>query len=60
MDLDEVDLAILDLYELADEAGVSITQARIMLRERVDIAAEIIDALTDDWPDVPMPSTAIH
>ncbi len=58
IDLDEVTIAILDLYDLADEFGVTTSQARLMLREAVEIAAAILDADTEDWP--PMLSTATH
>ena len=47
-DLDEIDLAILAIYDMTDEAGVSPAQARVMLRERVEIAGDIADALHHD------------
>lgn len=41
--VDEVTLAIIDIYDMAEEVGVSRTQSRLMLREAVDRAAEILD-----------------
>ena len=58
LDLDDVHLVLLGLFDLADEYGVSTSQARIMLREAVEIAGDIADACYDDWPE-PI-STAIH
>jgi|GEM_PF-4815335 len=56
LDIDEIHLAILSLYDYADDNGVSPAQARLMLREAVEVAAAILDA--DDWPE--MISTATH
>lgn len=56
--LDEVDLALLEIYEMTADHGISSSQTRVMLRERIEIAAELIDLMGDDWPD--MTSTAYH
>ncbi len=57
-DLDEVHLVLLGLFDMADDYGVSPSQARLMLREAVEIAGDIADAEHDDWPE--FTSTAIH
>lgn len=48
MDLlfDEVDLAILRLYDLTDDVGVSRSEATRMFRERLEVAEEIIDDIS--------------
>ena len=52
MDLDEVDLALLDLYSYGDEVGVCPRQMLVLLEERIHtaylIASEIEDAQADD------------
>jgi hypothetical protein len=59
MDLDEIDLAILDLIEITDDAGISRGQAARMLHERIEIAFAIVDALASwGWPEPT--STALH
>ena len=58
LDIDEIHLVLLGLFEMADEYGVTTAQARIMLREAVEIAGDIADANFDDWPE--FTSTAIH
>lgn len=58
LDLDEIHLVILGLFEMADEYGVTNSQARVMLREAVEIAGDIADATHDDWPE--FTSTAVH
>ena len=59
MDTDEIDLAILDLFEHGDEHGVSPFQMARYLRERITIAYMMVadreDAMADDHI-----STAIH
>lgn len=50
MDLDEIDLAILDLYAYADEWGVAPREFRRLLAERIAIAAEIADC--DELPTI--------
>ena len=40
-DLDEVDLALLDIIEDLDEQRISPEQRRLMLHERVAVACEI-------------------
>lgn len=55
MDLDEVDLAILNIFDMAEEAGVSAYQTLRMLRERIDVAYALLEA--DDWPE---PSPVLH
>lgn len=59
MDLaDEVDLAILELFDMTDEAGVCPAQARLMFRERIEIAYAWIESEADDWPE--MVSIEVH
>lgn len=52
MDLDEVDLALLDLYSYGDEYGVCPFQMHRLLQERITtaylIASDIEDAKADD------------
>ena len=55
MDLDEVDLAILNIFDMAEEAVVSAYQTLRMLRERIDVAYALLEA--DDWPE---PSPVLH
>lgn len=56
--LDEVDLLILDLFDLTDDVGVTASQARLMFRERIEIMYALIEADAFDWPD--MQSQAVH
>ena len=56
--LDEVDLAFLEIIEIADDVGLSPTQTRALFRERIEIAYAILESADSDWPD--MTSTAIH
>ena len=62
MDLDEIDLAILDLFEHADENGVAPFQMVRYLRERVTIMYAMLADLEDQQADDPFPmqSTATH
>ena len=60
MDLDEVDLALLDLYALADEAGVCPFQMHRLLAERITTAYLIVSEFDDRLLDDPMPSVAVH
>lgn len=48
MDLffDEVDLAILRLYDMTDDVGVSRAEATRMFRERLEVAEQIIDDMS--------------
>ena len=52
LDYDEVDLALLDLYEFADEQGVCPFQFHRLLQERITatymIVSDIEDAQADD------------
>lgn len=52
LDVDEVDLALLDLYAMADDYGVCPFQFHRLLQERITtaylIASEIEDAQADD------------
>ena len=52
MDLDEVDLALLDLYDMAGDSGVCPFQFHRLLQERITtaymIASDIEDAQADD------------
>lgn len=57
--LDEVDLALLDIFEMTAEAGVSATQTRAMLRERIEIAGDIAEDVLAEI-DVPTPFPTIH
>lgn len=41
--VDEVTLAIIEIYDMTEDVGVSRTQSRLMIREAVDLAAEILD-----------------
>lgn len=56
--LDEVDLAILDIYDMTADAGVCVRQTLLLLRERIELAAQLVDELHDDWPE--MISEAVH
>jgi len=60
MDLDEVDLALLDIYGYGDEWGVCPRQMLRVLAERITtayfIASEVEDAQADDL----MPPIAVH
>ena len=58
--VDEIDLAILHIYDDAAEQGLTARQARMVLRERIEIMAAVIDETLaiDYWPD-PV-STAVH
>lgn len=47
-DIDEIHLVLLALYDYADDYGVSPAQARIMLREAVELAGDIADADADE------------
>lgn len=47
-DIDEIHLVMLALYDYADDYGVSPAQARIMLREAVELAGDIADADADE------------
>lgn len=62
MDHDEIDLAILDLFEHGDENGVSPFQMARYLRERITIVYAMVADLEDQQADDPFPmqSTATH
>lgn len=60
MDLDEIDLAFLDLFEHGDDYGVSPFQMYRLLSERLRDAYLIVADLEDAMADEPMPSTATH
>lgn len=47
LDMDEVDLAILALFDLGDDYGVTPSQMIRLIRDRLDVAAEIADMAAD-------------
>ena len=55
VDPDEIDLAILDIYDMTSDAGVSLSQARLMLREAVDRAYQIVSEMDDLRADDDVP-----
>ena len=46
--LDEVTLAIIDIYDDVEEIGVSRGQAKLMLRRAVETAAAVLDELDEE------------
>ena len=60
LDIDEVDLALIDLYALADEHGVCPFQFHRLLQERITTAYVIVSEFDDRLLDDPMPSVAVH
>ncbi len=60
LDVDEVDLALIDLYALADDCGVCPFQFHRLLQERITTAYLIVSELDDRLADDPMPSVAVH
>ena len=60
LDVDEIDLALLDLYSYADEYGVCPFQFHRLLQERITTAYVIASEFDDRLSDDPMPSVAIH
>ena len=51
MDLDEVDLALLDLYAYGEDHGVSAAQFHRLLAERIAMACLIVSELEDQIAD---------
>lgn len=60
LDVDEVDLALLDLYAIADEHGVCPFQFHRLLQERITTAYLIATDVEDSQAGDEMPSVAIH
>ena len=60
MDEDEIDLAILDLYEYGEMSGVSAAQMARRLYQAITDAYLAVSDLEDRLADVPMPSTSVH
>lgn len=57
---DEIDLAILDLYEYGDDNGVSPVQMMRKLQEAIRVAYLIASEIEDNQSIDPMPSLSIH
>lgn len=57
---DEIDIAILDLYEYGDDHGVSAVQMMRKLQEAIRIAYLIASEVEDNQSIDPMPSVSIH
>lgn len=60
MDLDEVDIALLDLYDLAGEQGVCPFQFHRLLQERITTAYLIVSEIEDEQADDDNPFPTYH
>ena len=60
MDLDEVDLALLDIYGYGDEWGVCPRQMLRVLAERITTAYSMVSEVEDAQADDPMPPSVGH
>lgn len=60
MDPDEIDLAILDLYEYGEDYGISATQMMRRLQQAVADAYLVISEIEDERALNPMPSISVH
>ena len=60
MDLDEVDLALLEIYGYGNEWGVCPRQMRRVLAERIATAYLIVSEVEDAQADDLMPPIAVH
>lgn len=60
MDQDEIDLAILDLFQYGEEFGVSATQMARRLQQAINDAYLVVSELDDERALDPMPSTSVH
>lgn len=60
MDADEIDLAILDLYDYGEEFGVSPVQMMRRLQQAIRDAYLIVSDLEDERATDPMASFQLH
>jgi len=60
LEVDEVDLALLELFDMAGECGVCPFQFHRLLQERITTAYLIVSEFDDRLADDPMPSVAVH
>lgn len=47
IDVDEIDAALCDIVEFLDELGTSRSQQHVVIRERLAVAQDIVDAVYD-------------
>lgn len=48
IDVDEIDAALCSIVELLDEIGISRTQQHLVVRERISVAQDAVDAVYDE------------
>ena len=60
MDIDEIDLAILDLYDYGEDYGVSRVQMHRLLQERITTAYLIASMVEDEQAFDPMANFTVH